>query len=146
VKRIRPFNCSIRELQLDIGDNRLTLPKRAQILTVAYDQDEILHLTVICDPDFLKDEERRFIVLTPGARVPHNAGALSYLGSPRRHGRAAFHVFEIDSPEDGPRLGTKRGAASVIAQQNAPVSGVNMQVGQMLGHAGGLATPGVYVQ
>lgn len=142
MKRIRPFNTTLRETELSSGDNHVQLPRRAQILSVSYDARDALFLALIVDPDADRQEERRFYVVEHGSRVPHNVGALLHVGSARSHWTGmALHVFEVNSPEDTPRVGSARG--SVINQQNAPVhGGVSIQAHSILG-GGVTVQPGV---
>lgn len=147
MKAIIPPNRRILTVPLILGHtNKVTTSRRAQVLGVHVDADGTLILSVAGNPDADRWDDRLFVVRTDALSLPHELGRPALVGGPIMCGDDVWYVFEIDSPEDGPRLGTKRGAASVIVQQNAPVPGVSVQVGQMLGHVGGLAGPGVYVQ
>lgn len=151
MKRIRPSNQEIKNLALAPGRNAIRLPHKAQVLTVAYDENETLVITVIMDDERENFEDREFYVLSPGGRVPHAAGSITYLTSPRRIGRPAVHVFEIDSPEDGPpKVGSTRGA-SVVNENSGNVAGLLFQAGSLVAPGAGVSTirrpdRGVYVQ
>jgi hypothetical protein len=134
VKKIHANNISLKEWPLDPGDNKIGMAKHAQVLAVGFDMTGTLLLTSISDPDFTDYVQRRFYVVTPGLRVPHNLGILTHIGSTRMDGKYPSHVFEVDSPEDSPRKGVSR--AAVTNQQNAPVHGTSLQAGFIGGAIG----------
>lgn len=147
--KLRPFNIDIVEIPLGEGDNRVPLPRGAQVLGVSVeDQHQTVLLSVATDKDRVRDtEERRFMALPHGTAAPQTLGVLTYIGSPRRREFGALHVFEIDSPEGRIKSGVTRGA-SVVNQQNGPVGGTSMQIGVL---GGSVIDPrhvgvGVYLQ
>jgi len=139
MKKIRSFNNVIREIPLSLGLNKITLPKRAQVISVNH-ADRVLVLTLVCEAQPLHDVERIFYAARSQDSVPHGLGHVTHIGTSRHSMQGAAHVFELDSPEDGSNVGTvrresARGGNVVTNVQNGPVHGTSVQIGSILGDA-----------
>lgn len=133
MKKIRPYNASIMARSLALGElTRVNLPRRAQVLGVRVDIGGTLWLTAAVFKDGEKWEMREFVAITETTPIPHERGALSYIGAAQSDAGSVAHVFEIDSPEEGARVSATRGA-SVVNQQSGPVNGPNFQIGSVGG-------------
>lgn len=131
MKTIRPMNDTMRDLPLlTMGMNKISLPMKAQILAVGYDQHDVLQLTVILDENRDRFQDRGFYVATKGMRMPTGI-ELTYIGCARGAGRIAVHVFEVNSPEYSIRPGMRRGTGTVVNEHTGPVSGLLAQIGSV---------------
>ena len=144
MKTIKHFNSATRAFYVLPGKNSGRIPRRAQLLSVGYDEQERVAVSFAVNPEDEKTEERTFYLVAQGEHIPVEAGNVLYAGSARLPGRQEWHVFEIDSPEDKPRV-------TVSNSVRGDVHGMNVMVGSI---AGGMHRPsmvtrpdgGVYIQ
>lgn len=133
MKTIKTFNSGSAEFSLGGGRGRHALPKRAQVLAVWADKLGIMSVTVAVNPNEEDSEERVFWVIQSGQRIPTGAGRVTHIGSATLRDFNLWHVFEIDSPEDGPRKAAGLRGAAVVNQQSGPILGNLAQVGMVTG-------------
>lgn len=80
-----------RRYHVDVGTNRLQMPRGARLLTVLADGTG-LHLWALVDPT--AEQEERVIVVARGEAVLESS--VRYVGSAQSPFGAVFHVFESE--------------------------------------------------
>lgn len=133
MKTIKTFNSVTAAMDLGPGKNKIMLPPRAQVLAVTSGPVGVLLVSVAANPDERATEERTLWVIKNGAQILTGAGRVTYLGSSAAASHHLWHVFEVDSPEDGPRKAASLRGASIVNRQSGPIHGNSMQVGMVTG-------------